>query len=51
MEERVDNLLKQKRELAGEILGGGEEVSLVTLSDSALLELVSLDIDRAVMQT
>ena len=49
LEERIDALLLQKRELAGEILGKDGEINITTLDDKALLDLVSLDISRAVL--
>jgi non-specific serine/threonine protein kinase len=50
LEERIDKLLTEKRGLAEEVLGTGAEISLVNLDDKALLELVSLDIDQAVIR-
>ena len=49
LEERIDALLLQKRALAGDILGKGDEVDITSLDDAALLQLVSLDVDRAVL--
>jgi non-specific serine/threonine protein kinase len=49
LEERIDALLAKKRELAGEILGKDGEINITTLDDEALLDLVSLDINRAVL--
>ena len=49
LEERIDALLREKRKLAGEILGKGDEINITTMDDAALLDLVSLDISRAVL--
>ena len=49
LEERIDALLLQKRALAGNILCSGEEIDITSLDDAALLQLVSLDVDRAVL--
>ena len=49
LEERIDALLLQKRALAGNILRSGEEIDITSLDDAALLQLVSLDVDRAVL--
>ncbi|MDR1685660.1 MAG: DEAD/DEAH box helicase [Desulfovibrio sp.] len=49
LEERIDALLLRKRDLAGEILGKDGEINITNLDDKALLELVRLDIGRAVM--
>ncbi len=49
IEEKVAALLDEKRAMAGAVLGApaGAEVPLTELSDRALLELVSLDLARA----
>jgi non-specific serine/threonine protein kinase len=49
LEERIEALLAQKRALAGEILDAGGEINITALDDKALLDLVSLDISRAVL--
>ena len=47
VEERIEALLRDKRALSERLLGGGEEIKLTELSDEALVELVSLDLQRA----
>jgi non-specific serine/threonine protein kinase len=47
VEERIDALLADKRKLTEELLGGTDEVNLTELPDEALLQLVSLDVNRA----
>jgi non-specific serine/threonine protein kinase len=47
VEERIDALLQGKRALSERLLGGEEEIKLTELSDAALVELVSLDLQRA----
>jgi hypothetical protein len=42
-------MLRDKRSVAGEILSGGDEVNFADMDDNALMELVNLDIDRAVL--
>jgi non-specific serine/threonine protein kinase len=49
LEERIDAMLRDKRAVAGEILAGGDEINFADMDDEALLGLVSLDIDRAVL--
>jgi non-specific serine/threonine protein kinase len=49
LEERIDAVLTEKRGLADEVLGSGEEISFLSLDDKALLRLVSLDLDQALM--
>lgn len=47
VEERIDALIAEKRQLAEEVLSSEGEVNLTELSDDALIELVRLDISRA----
>ena len=49
VEEKIDALITSKRQLAGDILDGGQEgeVNLTELSDAQLLDLVRLDLSRA----
>ena len=47
MEERIDDLIAQKQQLADEILVGQSEVKLTELSDDDLMALVRLDVSRA----
>lgn len=49
IEERIDALIADKRKLADDILGTDGEVSLTELADEKLLELVRLDVKRALM--
>jgi non-specific serine/threonine protein kinase len=49
LEERIDALLRDKRQVAGEILSPGDEVNFSEMDDDALMNLVSLDIDRALV--
>ena len=47
VEERIDAMIADKRQLAREVLGGAGEVDVTSLDDDALMELVSLDVERA----
>ncbi len=47
IEEKVDALLQEKSALATQMLEGGNETRLTELTDSELIELVSLDLARA----
>ncbi len=49
VEERVDQMLAQKRGLARELLSGEDEVRLTELSNDDLLRTVSLDLQRATL--
>ena len=47
VEERIDAMIADKRSLAREVLSGAGEVDVTSLGDDALIELVSLDVERA----
>ena len=51
LEEKVDKLLTEKRRLADGILNqsGEKELDLTSMDDAALIKVVSLDLDRAVL--
>jgi SNF2 family DNA or RNA helicase len=49
VEERIDALIEEKRELADGILGADNEVNLTEMPDEELLDLVRLDINRATL--
>ncbi len=47
IEDKIDALIEEKTELADGILAGGAESMLTEMSDRELLEVVSLDLERA----
>jgi superfamily II DNA or RNA helicase len=47
IEERIDAMIESKRAIAEQMLAGAEEINLTELSDSALLDLVRLDLAAA----
>ncbi len=50
VEEKIDLMIAEKRQLATELLtGGGGEVDLTALNDNELMDLVRLDIRRAAL--
>jgi len=51
VEERIDAMLEDKRQLSRELLEGSDEVRLTELDDSELLQLVSLDLRSAMADT
>ncbi|MBX3180341.1 MAG: DEAD/DEAH box helicase [Candidatus Hydrogenedentes bacterium] len=49
VEERIDALIEEKRQLATELLSGEGEVNLTELPDDELLRLVRLDVSQAAL--
>jgi len=47
VEERIDDLIRAKSALADDVLAGGAEKLLTEMDDEELIDLVSLDIDKA----
>jgi len=47
IEDRIDQMLESKRQLAQELLGPGPEQALTELGTDELLELLALDVRRA----
>ena len=49
VEEEIDKIISSKKTLANEILNTSDEVKITELSDKEIINLVSLDIDKARM--
>jgi SNF2 family DNA or RNA helicase len=49
VEEKIDELMEEKKELSDGLLKAGAESMLTELSDKELIDLVALNIDRAGM--
>lgn len=47
IEEKVDEMIRQKSSIAEELLSGGAETRLTELNDTELIQLVSLNLDTA----
>ena len=47
IEERIDAMIEEKKQLSEELLGAGAEKLLTEMSDQELLELVALDLHKA----
>ncbi|NIL97239.1 MAG: DEAD/DEAH box helicase family protein [Planctomycetales bacterium] len=47
IEEKIDELIEEKKQLATDVLEGGAEKMLTEMSDAELIRLVALDVDRA----
>ena len=50
VEEKIDQLMESKRQLAQDLLEGGAELMLTELKDEELLRLVALDINKALQE-
>ncbi len=50
IEDRIDKVITEKREMAGEILGsgGGAEKLLTEMGDAELIDFVSVDLETAI---
>ena len=49
LEERIDQMIRDKQELADNVLGEGSETLLTEMTDSELLKFVALDVSRATL--
>jgi non-specific serine/threonine protein kinase len=50
VEERIDSLIEEKRNLAAELLEGGEQKLLTEMPDEELLRFVALDLKAAAQE-
>jgi len=50
IEERIDQLIESKRQLAQDVLAGGKEMTLTEMSDRELLDFVRLDLGTAIKE-
>jgi non-specific serine/threonine protein kinase len=50
MEEKIDQMIESKKQLAGDLLGGGAEMVLTEMKDDELLKLVALDLNAAIKE-
>ena len=51
IEEKIDRMIVEKRQLADDLLDGESEINITELSDDDLIDLVRLDVTRANLQT
>ena len=47
VEEKIDSMIREKQEMAEALLEGGAEKALTEMNDAEILEMVSLDLERA----
>jgi SNF2 family DNA or RNA helicase len=50
IEDRIDQLIESKRQLAEDFLGAGGEINMTEMNDRELLSLVALDLDAAMKE-
>jgi superfamily II DNA or RNA helicase len=50
VEDKIDQLIESKKQLAGDLLEGGAEMQLTELKDEELLKLVALDLNAAIQE-
>jgi hypothetical protein len=50
VEGRIDQMIEAKKQLAGDLLGGGGEIVLTEMKDAELLRLVALDLNAAMKE-
>ena len=49
MNQRIEEMLESKREMADSLLGGGAEKALTDMNNEELVRFVSLDLNQAGM--
>ena len=50
VEDKIDQMIESKKQVAGDVLGGGAEMMLTGMKDEELLRLVALDLSAAVKE-
>ena len=50
VEERIDQMIEAKKQLAGDFLEGGAEIKLTEMGDAELMQLVALDLGAAMKE-
>jgi superfamily II DNA or RNA helicase len=50
VEDKIEQMIEGKRQLAGDVLGGGVDMLLTEMKDEELLKLVSLDLNAAMKE-
>lgn len=50
VEDKIDQLIEAKQQLAGDFLSGGAEIALTEMKDEELLKLVALDLNAAMKE-
>jgi len=50
VEDKIDNMIESKQQLAGDLLSGGTDMLLTEMKDEDLLKLVALDLGAAMKE-
>jgi non-specific serine/threonine protein kinase len=50
VEDKIDQMIESKKQLAGDFLGGGADIVLTEMKDEELLKLVALDLGAAMKE-
>jgi non-specific serine/threonine protein kinase len=50
VEDKIDKMIESKKQLAGDLLGGGADMLLTEMKDAELLDLVALDLSAAMKE-
>jgi superfamily II DNA or RNA helicase len=50
VEDKIDQMIESKKQLAGDLLGGGADMLLTEMKDAELLKLVALDLNAAMKE-
>ena len=50
VEDKIDQMIESKKQLAGDLLGGGADMLLTEMKDAELLDLVALDLSAAMKE-
>jgi non-specific serine/threonine protein kinase len=50
VEDKIDQMIESKKQLAGDVLGGGADMVLTEMKDEELLKLVALDLSAAMRE-
>jgi len=47
LEERIDDMIRSKREISSELFGDGDQIQLTEMSNEQLMSFISLNLAKA----
>ncbi len=50
VEDKIDQMIETKKQLAGDLLGGGSDMALTEMQDEELLNLMALDLNATMKE-